>query len=121
MKSVLTVDDIAALKRDVVRQRIEAAARETPGGAPAAAARLFAERNPGRPVPSGLDAIVAELVRDEPNPDAAARTLSTRRMETTRAQLQAAVKVPPERLRATEGLVPVEGSGQGRVEFEIAP
>ena len=121
MKSVLTVDDIDALKRDVVRQRVEAAARETPGGAPAAAARLFAERNPGRPVPSGLDAIVAELVRDEPNPDAAARTLSARRMETTRAQLQAAVKVAPERLRVTEGLVPVEGSGQGRVEFEIAP
>jgi len=121
MKSVLTVDDIAALKRDVVRQRVEAAARETPGGAEAAAARLFAERNPGRPVPSGLDAIVAELVRDEPNPDAAARTLSARRMETTRAQLQAAVKVAPERLRVTEGLVPVEGSGQGRVEFEIAP
>ena len=121
MKSVLTVDDIAALKRDVVRQRVEAAARETPGGAPAAAARLFAERNPGRAVPSGLDAIVAELVRDEPNPDAAARTLSARRMETTRAQLQAAVKVAPERLRITEGMVPVEGSGQGRVEFEIAP
>ena len=121
MKSVLTVDDIAALKRDVVRQRVEAAARETPGGPEAAAARLFAERNPGRPAPSGLDAIVAELARDEPNPDAAARALSARRMETTRAQLQTAAKVAPERLRVTEGVVPVEGSGQGRVEFEIAP
>jgi hypothetical protein len=121
MKSVLTVDDIAALKRDVVRQRVEAAARETPGGAEAAAARLFAERNPGRPAPSGLDAIVAELAQDEPNPDAAAQALSARRMETTRAQLQTAAKVAPERLRVTEGVVPVEGSGQGRVEFEIAP
>lgn len=121
MKSVLTVDDIAALKRDVVRQRVEAAARETPGGAEAAAARLFAERNPGRPAPSGLDAIVAELARDEPNPDAAARALSARRMEATRARLQTAAKIAPERLRVTEGVVPVEGSGQGRVEFEIAP
>ncbi|HKA62085.1 MAG TPA: DUF748 domain-containing protein, partial [Methylomirabilota bacterium] len=32
MKSVLTVDDIAALKRDVVRQRLEGAAREAAGG-----------------------------------------------------------------------------------------
>jgi hypothetical protein len=121
MKSVLTVDDIAALKRDAVRQRIEAARRESPGTAEAVAARLFAERNPGRPAPAGLDAIVAEMARDEPNPDAAARTLSARRMEATRTQLQAAVKVAPERLKVTEGVVPVEGSGQGRVEFEIAP
>ena len=34
MKSVLTVDDIAALKRDVVQQRIEAAGRETRVGPP---------------------------------------------------------------------------------------
>jgi uncharacterized protein involved in outer membrane biogenesis len=121
MKSVLTVDDIAALKRDVVQQRIEGAARETPGGAAAAAARLYAERHPGQPVPGGIDAIVSDLVKDEPNPDAAARTLANRRMETARAQLQKTVKIAPERLRVTEGLVPVEGSGLGRVEFEIAP
>ena len=121
MKSVLTVDDIAALKRDVVQQRIEAAARETPGGAAAAAARLYAERHPGQPAPGGIDAIVSDLVKDEPSPDAAARALSNRRMETTRAQLQKTVKIAPERLRVTEGLVPVEGSGLGRVEFEIAP
>ena len=64
---------------------------------------------------------MAELAQDEPNPDAAAQALSARRMETTRAQLQTAAKVAPERLRVTEGVVPVEGSGQGRVEFEIAP
>jgi hypothetical protein len=121
MKSVLTVDDIAALKRDVVQQRIEAAARENPGGAAAAAVRLYAERHPGQPVPGGIDAIVSDLVKDEPSPDAAARTLSNRRMETARAQLQKTVKIAPERLRVTEGLVPVEGSGLGRVEFEIAP
>ena len=121
MKSVLTVDDIAALKRDVVRRRIEAAGRETPGGAAAAAARLYTERHPGQPAPAGIDAIVDDLVQDEPNPDAAARTLSTQRMDATRSQLQKTARVAPERLRVTEGLVPVEGSGLGRVEFEIAP
>jgi hypothetical protein len=122
MKSVLTVDDVAALKRDVVRQRLEGAAREAgAGGVETAAARLFAERLPGRPVPAGLDAIVAELAKDEPNPDAAAKALSSRRMEATRAQLQSAASIEPSRLHVTEGVVPVEGSGRGRVEFEIEP
>ena len=121
MKSVLTVDDIAALKRDVVRRRIEAAGRETPGGAAAAAARLYTERHPGQPAPDGIDAIVSDLVKDEPSPDAAAKALSTERMDVTRSQLQKTVRVAPERLRVIEGLVPVEGSGLGRVEFEIVP
>ena len=121
MKPVLTVDDIVALKRDAVRRRIEAAARE-PGqaGADAVAARLFAERFPGRTAPGGLDAIVAELAKDEPSPDAAARALAARRMETTLARLQAGGKVSPERLRVSEGVVPVESEGLGRIEFEIA-
>ena len=122
MKSVLTVDDIAALKRDAARQRLEGAAREAgAGGVEAAAARLFAERFPGRPAPGGVDALVAELAKDEPNPDAAAKALSTRRMEATRAQLQSAARIEPARLHVTEGMVPVEKSGRGRVEFEIEP
>ena len=120
LKSVLTVDDIAALKREAVRRRVDAAAREGAGGAPAAAARLFAEHNPGRPVPSGLDAIVAELAKDEPSPDAAARALTDQRMKTILARLQAGGKVSADRLRVSEGVVPVEGSGLGRIEFEIA-
>ncbi|HEX6082219.1 MAG TPA: DUF748 domain-containing protein [Methylomirabilota bacterium] len=121
MKSVLTVDDIAALKRDAVRRRIEAAGRETPGGVAAAAARLYTERHPGHTPPGDVEAIVSDLVEDEPNPDAAAKALSAQRMAVTRAQLEKAARVAPERLRVTEGLVPVEGSGLGRVEFEIAP
>ncbi len=71
---------------------------------------------------SGLDALVTELVKAEPNPDAAARNLAAQRMETTRARLQAAKGTAnAERLRATEGVVPVEASGQGRIEFEIVP
>ncbi len=120
MKSVLTVDDIAALKREAVRGRVDAAAREGAGGAPAAAARLFAEHFPGRPVPAGLDAILDELARDEPSPAAAARALTDQRMKTTLARLQAGGKLAADRLRVSEGVVPVEGSGLGRIEFEIA-
>ncbi|HXA96667.1 MAG TPA: DUF748 domain-containing protein [Candidatus Dormibacteraeota bacterium] len=122
MKPILTVDDLAALKREAVRQRIDAAARESGQTADAVAARLFAERYPGRPAPGGgPEAVVAELVKAEPSPDAAAKTLVTQRMETTRSRLQARGGVAPERLRSTDGMVPVEGSGLGRVEFEIAP
>jgi hypothetical protein len=120
MKSVLTVDDIAALKREAVRGRVDAAAREGAGGAPAAAARLFAEHFPGRPVPADLDAILSELARDEPRPDAAARALTDQRMKTTLARLQAGGKLAADRLRVSGGVVPVEGSGLGRIEFEIA-
>jgi hypothetical protein len=120
MKAVHTVEDIAALKREAVRGRIEAAARE-PGQTPAAvAARLFAESFPGQTAPAGLDAIVTELARIEPNPDAAARALAARRMEITRSRLGAAKGTEnADRLRATEAVVPVEASGQGRIEFEI--
>ena len=122
MKPVLTVDDIAALKRAAVRQRIDAAAREPGQAAAVVAARLFAERFPGQAPPPGLDALVTELVKAEPNPDAAARSLAARRMETTRARLEAAKGTGnAERLRVTEGVVPVEASGQGRIEFEIVP
>ncbi|HUP34237.1 MAG TPA: DUF748 domain-containing protein [Candidatus Limnocylindria bacterium] len=122
MKAVHTVEDIVALKREAVRQRIDAAARE-PGQTPeGVAARLFADRFPDQAPPPGLEALVTELVRAEPNPDAAARDLAARRMDTTRARLEAAKGAAnAERLRVTEGVVPVEASGQGRIEFEIVP
>jgi len=122
MKPILTVDDIAALKRDAVRRRIDAAAHEPgqAGGPEAIAARLFAERFPDRQAPAGLEALVTELAKTEPNPDAAVKALAAQRVEATRSRLLAKGTVTPERLRVTEGLVPVEGSGLGRVEFEIA-
>jgi hypothetical protein len=122
MKPVHTVEDLVALKREAARQRIDAAARE-PGQNPGAvAARLFAERFPGQAPPRGLDALVTELAKAEPNPDAAARSLAARRMEVTRARLEAAKGAAnAERLSVTEGVVPVEASGQGRIEFEIVP
>jgi hypothetical protein len=120
MKPVLTVDDIGALKREAVRRRIEDAARAGPPPE-AVAARLFAERYPGRPAPGGMEAMVTELAKLEPSPDAAAKDLVSSRVELTRSALQKDGRVGPDRLRLTDGLVPVEGSGLGRIEFEIAP
>ena len=122
MKAVHTVEDITALKRAAVQQRLDADARE-PGQTPAAAAaRLFQERFPGRAAPAGLDALVAELVKTQPSPDAAARDLAARRMELIRARLGATKGAAnADRLRAVDGVVPVEASGQGRIEFEIVP
>jgi hypothetical protein len=122
MKPVHTVEDLVALKRAAVRQRIDAGAREPGQTAETVAARLFAQRYPGQAPPTGLESLVTELVKAEPNPDAAARDLAAQRMETTRARLQAARgSANAERLRATEGVVPVEASGRGRIEFEIVP
>jgi hypothetical protein len=122
MKPVHTVEDIVALKRQAVRQRLDAGAREPGQTAETVAARLFAERFPGQAPPAGLEALVTELVKAEPNPDAAARDLAARRMETTRAKLEATKGAAnADRLRVTEGVVPIEASGEGRVEFEIVP
>jgi Domain of Unknown Function (DUF748) len=122
LKPVMTVDDVSVLKRDAVRQSLEALARESgQADAKAAAARLFAERFPGRPVPAELEAMVEELAKEEPTPDSVLKALAARRVEVTRRELEAKGGVDPARLRTSEGALPVEASGPGRVEFEIAP
>ena len=45
--------------------------------------------------------------------------LAKSRVDLLRRELVARGGVDPSRLRASEGMVPVEASGQGRVEFEI--
>jgi hypothetical protein len=121
LKPVMTVDDVTALRRDAVRQRIDALAREAGQADPATvAARLFAERFPGRPVPPDLNATVDELARDEPVPDQDLRALAASRLALILSQLEAK-GVDRARLRTAEGAVPVESSGAGRVEFEMIP
>jgi hypothetical protein len=121
MKSVLTIEDVDALKRDAVRQRIDALAREAgqPDPGPVAA-RLFAERFPGRPSPPDVATILQELAKEEPVPEAALNALAARRVELVRGELAARGSIDPSRLRLGEGVVPIETSGAGRVEFEIA-
>ncbi len=121
LKPVLTVADLDALRRDAVQRRVETLAREPGAGGPAAvAARLFAERFPGRPVPPTEEEILAALARDEPLPDAVVADLTARRLAVARGRLEQG-GVEPARLRTGEGTVPVEAAGLGRVEFELAP
>jgi hypothetical protein len=120
MKPVMTVEDVDALRREAVRQRLAAQAGAGQPDPTAVAARLFAERFPGRPVPAELDAMVAELASKEPAPDAALRTLATQRLDLTRREL-VGKGVDPARLRTSDGALAVEASGAGRVEFEMAP
>jgi hypothetical protein len=121
LKPVMAVADVEALKRDAVRLRLDALARDAGQADPAtAAARLFTERFPGRPVPSEMKATLDELARDEPSPDEALRALAASRLALTRRELEAK-GVDGTRLRTSEGAVPVEASGAGRVEFEMIP
>ncbi len=121
MKPVMTVEDVDALKRDAVRQRLDALTRSTgQQDVATVAARLFSERFPGQPVPAELDTMVNALARQEPSPDGALRALATQRVDLTRRELEGK-GLDPARLRTSDGTVPVEASGPGRVEFEMAP
>ena len=119
LRPVVTAEDLAALARAAVRGRIDALAKESGSPVPEVAARLFAERAPGRPAPATVDAIVEELAKAEVPPDGAVAALAKNRVDVLRRELAARGGVDPSRLHVSEGAVPVEASGQGRVEFEI--
>jgi len=120
MKPVVTGEDVAALTQAAVRQRIEARAREAGEPVDAVAKRLFAERFPDRPVPETVDAIVPELAKAEDLPQDALNALARSRVDLLRKELVTRAGVDPARLQVGEGIVPVEASGRGRVEFAIA-
>src|SRR5205814_8953958 len=75
--------------------------------APDAAARLFAQRFPGRPVPETQDAIVAALLEQEPAPTSEIRELAAKRLEAVRGTLEQA-SIDGKRL---EGMKPVQQEG----------
>jgi hypothetical protein len=71
-------------------------------------------------VPATVDAIVDELAKAERLADGAVAALATGRVDVLRGELAARGGVDPGRLHVSAGAVPVEASGRGRVEFEIA-
>ena len=75
--------------------------------APDAAARLFAQRFPGRPVPETQDAIVTALLEQEPTPTSEVRELATKRLDAVRGAL-AQASIDGKRL---EGMKPVQQEG----------
>jgi hypothetical protein len=123
LKPVITLADISALKRAKVSDDLRAAGRQ--GGVARtpldAAARRFAEKLPGQPIPATLEEIVDALARDEPAPAEAVRDLGARRVEATRAALARAESLDTGRLQPSPMVTAVEFSGTGRVEFEVIP
>jgi hypothetical protein len=120
MKPVMTVEDVDALKREALRKQIDALARDA-GSADAAAARLFAERFPNRTALTDPAAVMAELVKAQPSSDSALQALAKARIALVRQELESKGDVNPKRLRVSEGAMPVEASGSGRVEFDMIP
>jgi uncharacterized protein involved in outer membrane biogenesis len=119
MRPVVTVADVASLRRSKVMEEVTKLASATSGPAfDAAVLRLFAERFPARKAPDTTDEALAVLIRTTPAPDAAAQALAAARTAHTAAVIVKA-GVEPARVRAVEGVAAVEAVGAGRVEFEI--
>jgi hypothetical protein len=82
---VVSSRDLAEMRRPAVETAIERVAREARISSEDAAARLFKERFPQRPLPDTPDAIRAALVEGEPAPPAATvAALADKRVETVR-------------------------------------
>ncbi len=88
--AVVSRRDLAALKQPGLDKTIERVAREAKIPPDAAAARVFQERLPGKPVPETTDAIRAALLEAEPSPAEAVSTLSEERLKAVRAAVKKA-------------------------------
>ncbi len=88
--AVVSRRDLAAMKRPNIDAVISRAAREARIPPEAAAARLFQERFPGRPLPETADAIRAALLEGETPPADAVSTLADKRLEVVRATIKKA-------------------------------
>src|SRR5262249_22311995 len=86
---VVSARDAAAAKQPAVDAAIDRVAREARLSPDAAAARVFEERFPQRPVPETPDAIRTALLEGEMSSDAVS-TLAAKRMEIVRATLKKA-------------------------------
>jgi len=115
--------DRQALRREQARARLAAPAASSENSDQLERARNeYRSRWPDKPLPSTLDAIVAELAATETLPLDALRTLAARRVEVVREELTRGRAVDVARLRGTAARNPfVEASGTPRVEFDLRP
>jgi len=87
--AVVSRRDLAAMKQPAVDKAIDRVARESKISPDEAAARVFQERLPGKPVPETPDAIRASLM-EAGDPPAEASTLSEDRLKAVRAAVKKA-------------------------------
>src|SRR5213593_4150978 len=120
---IVVESDRQTLRREQTRARLA-----VPAGAPETADALERARNeyrgrwPDKPLPSTLDAIVAELAATETLPADALRTLAARRIEVVRQELTRGRAIDVARLTGTAARNPfVEAAGTPRVEFDLRP
>jgi Domain of Unknown Function (DUF748). len=105
---IVVEQDRQALRREQARARLAA-----PAGSPENTDQLERARNeyrgrwPDKPLPSTLDAIVAELATTETLPADALRTLAARRVEVVREELTRGRAIDVARLRRHRGSQPV--------------
>jgi Domain of Unknown Function (DUF748) len=95
--AVVSRRDLATMKQPALDAAIERVARDARVSPDEAAARVFQERFPRRPVPATADAIRAALLEVEPPPADAVSKLADRRLEALRATVKKA-GVDPSRL-----------------------
>jgi len=115
---VVSSRDVAELKRLALGADIDGAAREARTSPDAAAARLFEQRFPRRPLPDTPEAIRAALMEGEPIPETAAAGLAAQRMETVRARVKQA-GIDPARLPQKAPLLQGRGEDEGQIALDV--
>lgn len=121
LRPVLTRADAEPLKRQALRERLEARASDRSDAAVREQAlRVFARRFPKREPPASLDELLAALAAGDRPPAALETALGERRVAFVREALVGR-GVDGARLTAQAAPVAVEGEGTPRVEFEITP
>jgi hypothetical protein len=113
---VVSERDLGVLRREAAEAAVERRAAGGRTSSEDAAAQLFRERLPGRPVPSEPGAVLAALVDTEASP-AHASALARRRLETLLAALREA-GVPQARLVAAP-LVERRDSAEGAIALNL--
>jgi hypothetical protein len=115
--AVVSRRDLAAMKQPDVDKVIRRAARDARISPEAAAARLFQERFPERPLPETSDAIRAALLEGQTPPADAVATLADKRLEAVRATIKKAKIDTARLLEAKAAEVAQEDEPQVRLDL----
>jgi len=113
---VVSVRDAVAVQQPPVDAAIDRVARDARISPDAAAARLFQERFPQRPLPGTADAIRAALVQGETSADDVS-ALAAKRMETVRTTLKKAGLDGSRLTEAKQVESAEDGAPQVRLDF----